>query len=75
MNTQRTGTISRAAERMRLHRKRRREGTYSVRVQLDPPDIDGLIRLRLLRREQRQDAEALQTAVMGLIYRVLDHQT
>jgi hypothetical protein len=58
---------------MRLHRKRRREGTYSVRVQLDPPEIDGLIRLRLLRREQRQDAEALQTAVMALIYRALDH--
>jgi hypothetical protein len=57
---------------MRLHRKRRREGTYSVRVQLDPPDIDGLIRLRLLRREQRQDAEALQIAVRALIYKVLD---
>ena len=71
MNTS-TVTTSRAAERMRLHRKRRREGTYSVRVQLDPPDIDGLIRLRLLRREQRQDAEALQIAVRALIYKVLD---
>ena len=67
-----TGTTSRAAQRMRLHRKRRREGTYTVRVQLDPPDIDGLIRLRLLRREQRQDAEALQIAVRALIYKVLD---
>jgi hypothetical protein len=57
---------------MRLHRKRRREGTYSVRVQLDPPDIDGLIRLRLLRREQRQDTEALQISVRALIYKVLD---
>ena len=70
-----TGTTSRAAERMRLHRKRRREGTYTVRVQLDPPDIDGLIRLRLLRREQRQDTEALQIAVRALIYKVLDRYT
>ena len=30
-----------AAERMRAHRKRRREGTFIVRVQLDQPDIDG----------------------------------
>jgi hypothetical protein len=58
---------------MRLYRKRRREGTYSVRVELVQPDIDGLVRLKLLRREQRQDVEALQTAVMGLIYRALDH--
>jgi hypothetical protein len=72
MNTPTTGTTSRAAQRMRLHRKRRREGTYSVRVHLDPPEIDGLIRLRLLRREQRQDSDALQTAVMALIYRTLD---
>ena len=72
MNTPTTGTTSRAAERMRLHRKRRREGTYTVRAYLDPPQIDGLIRLRLLRREQRQDAQALQTAVMALIYKVLD---
>ena len=75
MNTPTTGTTSRAAERMRLHRKRRREGTYTVRVQLDPPDIDGLIRLRLLRREQRQDTEALQIAVRALIYKVLDRYT
>ena len=52
-----------AAERMRLHRKRRREGTHSVRVQLDPPDIDGLIRLKLLRQSERNSNAALQVAV------------
>jgi hypothetical protein len=44
-----------------------------VRVPLDAPEIDGLIRLKLLRKERRQDHEALQGAVMGLIYRVLDN--
>jgi hypothetical protein len=57
---------------MRAHRKRRREGSFIVRVQLDPPDIDGFVRLKLLRPGQRQDTEALQVAVRGLIYQVLE---
>jgi hypothetical protein len=61
-----------AAQRMRAHRKRRREGSFIVRVQLDPPDIDGFVRLKLLRPGQRQDTEALQVAVRGLIYQVLE---
>jgi excisionase family DNA binding protein len=65
-------STSSAAKRMRLSRKRRREGTHFVRVQLDSTDIDDFIRLRLLRRAQRQDTEALQVAVRGLIYRVLE---
>jgi hypothetical protein len=32
-------------------------------------DIDALIRLKLLKEHQRQDVEALQTAVTGLLYR------
>jgi len=52
-----------AAQRMRAHRKRRREGSFIVRVQLDPSDVDGFIRLKLLRPGQRQDTEALQVAV------------
>jgi hypothetical protein len=61
-----------AAQRMRAHRKRRREGSFIVRVQLDPSDIDGFVRLKLLRPGQRQDTEALQVAVRGLIYQVLE---
>ena len=60
------------AERMRAHRKRRREGSFFVRVQLDQPDIEGLVRLKLLRPGERQDTEALQVAVRGLIYQVVD---
>ena len=61
-----------AAQRMRAHRKRRREGSFIVPVQLDQPDIDGLVRRKLLRPAQRQDTEALQVAVQGLVYQVLD---
>jgi hypothetical protein len=57
---------------MRAVRRRRRLGSYLVRVQLDEPDIDGLIRLKLLRHSMRKDPEALQVAVRALIYRVLD---
>jgi hypothetical protein len=60
------------AERMRLHRKRRREGSHFVRVELNRVDIDGLIRRRLLRPAQRHDPQALQVAVMSVIYRFLE---
>ena len=61
-----------AAQRMRAHRKRRREGLFIVPVHLDQPDIDGLVRRKLLRPGQRQDPEALQVAVQGLVYQVSD---
>ena len=54
---------SSAAERMRAHRKRRREGSFFVRVELDPPDIDALVRLKFLQQERRADPEWLQVAV------------
>jgi hypothetical protein len=51
------------------YRKQRRQGLRSVRIQLDETDIDALIRMRLLKEDQRQDVDALQTAVLGLVYR------
>ena len=58
-----------AAERMRLHRKRQRQGLQYVRILLHVTDIDGLIHLGLLKDDQRSDADALQAAVLGLVYR------
>ena len=55
---------------MRHYRKQRRRGLRSVRILLDETDIDALIRMGLLKEDQRQDVEALQTAVLGLVYRV-----
>ena len=59
-----------AAQRMRRHRKQRKQGLRPVRILLDETDIDALIRMRLLKEDQRQNVEALQTAVLGLVYRV-----
>jgi hypothetical protein len=49
-----------AAERMRLYRKRRRQGLRYVRIPLRVTEIDDLIRMGLLSEDQRYDAEAVQ---------------
>ena len=64
-----TRSSSPAAQRMRHYRKQRRRGLRSVRILLDETDIDALIRMRLLKEDQRQDPKALETAVLGLLYR------
>ena len=61
-----------AAVRMRLHRKRRREGTRYVRIPLASFEIEGLIRLKVLPKAHREDADALQAAVLTLVYQALD---
>ena len=61
-----------AAQRMRRYRKQRKQGLRPVRILLDEMDIDALIRLRLLKEDERQDVKALQTAVIGLLYRAED---
>jgi len=69
---QRARSTSPAAKRMRRYRKRRRSGIRCVRISLDVTEIDDLIRLGHLQEERREDAEALQTAVLSLVYRALD---
>jgi hypothetical protein len=61
-----------AAVRMRLHRKRRREGTRYVRIPLESFEIEGLIRLKVLPKAHREDADALLAAVLTLVYQALD---
>ena len=61
-----------AAVRMRRYRKERRLGLRWLRIPLDVTDIDAFIRLGLLKEDQRQDEEALRTAVMTLVYRAED---
>ena len=58
------------AVRMRLHRKRRREGTHYVRIPLESFEIEGLIRLKVLPKAHREDAD--QAAVLTLVYQALD---
>ena len=57
-----------AAERMRLYRKRRRQGLQFVRIPLHVTEIDALIRIGRLKEDSRTDAEVLQAAVLSLVY-------
>jgi hypothetical protein len=58
-----------AAQRMRRYRKQRKQGLRYIPIPLHETDIDALICMGLLKEDQRQDVEALQTAVLGLLYR------
>jgi hypothetical protein len=60
------------AERMRLYRRRRRQGVHYVRVALHVTEIDTLIQMGLLKEEQRQDADALETVILAIVYRALE---
>ena len=61
-------TRSAAAERMRLHRERRRQGLRCVTIELRETEIDALIRRGLLKAETRNDPIAICEA----LYRHLD---
>ena len=59
------------AERMRLYRKRRREGMRYVRIPLHVTEVDALICISRLKEDSRTDAEVLQAAVLSLVYQAL----
>ena len=63
-----TAGPSRVARRMRQYRKRRRTGVRRITLELEAADIDGLVRTKFLRQEQRGDPEMLQAVVLGLVY-------
>ena len=54
---------SSAAERMRLHRERRRLGLRCLVVELHATEIDTLIRMGLLKRETSNDRNAVIKAL------------
>jgi hypothetical protein len=62
---------STAAERMRLHRERRRLGLRCVTIELRATEIDALIRRGLLRGEMRNDANAVTEALYAHFDRTL----
>ena len=65
-------TRSAAAERMRLHRERRRKGLRCLTIELRETEIDTLVRMGLLRAEMRNDANAIIEAVYAHFDRTLD---
>jgi hypothetical protein len=63
---------SAAAERMRLHRERRRMGLRCLTIELRETEIDALIRKGLLKSETRNDANAIIEALYAHLDRTLD---
>jgi hypothetical protein len=57
-----------AAERMRLHRERRRNGMRSLWIELRVTEIDALVRTGFLKAETRNDPHAIREA----LYEYLD---
>ena len=47
-------------------------GLRWIRMPIDLSDIDAFIRLGLMKKDQRQDDEAVRTAVMSLVYKAGD---
>ena len=62
-------TPSLAAERMRRHRQRRRNGLRCLTIELRATEIETLIRKGLLRWEMRND----RSAIINALYDFLDH--
>jgi len=62
-------SISPAAERMRRHRQRRRDGLRCLMIELRETEIDALIRKGLLKWETRNDSGVVKQA----LYVFLEH--
>jgi hypothetical protein len=59
------------AERMRLHRQRRRRGLRCLTIELHEKEIDGLIRRGLLQQETRNNSNAILEALYAHFERTL----
>jgi len=62
---------SAAAERMRLHRERRREGLRCVTIEVRESEINMLVHMKLLKSEMRNDANAIIEALYTYLDRTL----
>ncbi len=60
-----------AAERMRLHRQRRRDGLRCVTIELRETEIHTLINTGLLKYEMRNNVEAIRNALYAFLDRAL----
>jgi hypothetical protein len=62
---------SAAAERMRRHRQRRRDGLRCFMIELCETEIDALIRKGLLPPRNRHDYDSVQLALYAFLDRAL----
>ena len=67
-----TASPSPAAERMRRHRERRREGVRCLSIELRETEIAALVRHGLLKPETRHDHNAIADALYDYLERTLD---
>jgi hypothetical protein len=65
-------TRTAAAERMRRHRQRRRDGLRCLVIELRETEIDDLIRKGLLKSETRNDPSAVIDALYAHLDNTLD---
>ena len=70
-----SAACSPAAERMRRHRQRRRDGLRCLMVELRDGEIDELIRRGLLKSEMRNDDTEIIDALYVHLDRTLDQTT
>ena len=61
-----------AAERMRAHRQRRRDGMRCLTLEIRDSEIDALIGKGMLKAEARNDADAILNALYAHLDRTLD---
>ena len=64
-------TRSAAAERMRRHRARRREGLRCLTIELRETEIDALARNGFLKADARNDLRSIEMALYEFIERTL----
>jgi hypothetical protein len=65
-------TRSAAAERMRRHRQRRRDGLRCLGIELRETEIDALVHKGLLKPETRNDTSAIIDALYAHLESTLD---
>ena len=67
-----TASPTPAAERMRRHRERRRDGMRCLWLELHETEIDALVQRGLLKPETRHDLNAIADALYDHLERTLD---
>jgi hypothetical protein len=65
-------TRTAAAERMRRHRERRRDGLRCLVIELHETEIDELVRKGLLKPETRNDTSAIVEALYAYLESTAD---
>jgi hypothetical protein len=60
-----------AAERMRAHRQRRRDGLRCVTLEIRDGEVDALVRKQLLKPETRNDLSAIIDAFYAFLDQTL----